>query len=113
MSRPQFNPTKEQRDIVKSMAAVGIPHEQIALKIGVRSPKTLRKYFRHELDLGAIDANYKVAKALFEMATSGEHPGPTIFWMKAHAGWHEGPTFQPPAVPPEFKVVCEQKGGPA
>jgi hypothetical protein len=74
MSRPQFNPTQEQRALVKSMAAMGIPHEDIARKIGVRSPKTLRKHFHDELDLGAMEANYKVLKTLFEMATSGEHP---------------------------------------
>ena len=112
MGRPQFTPTKEQRDLVKSMAAIGIPHEKIARKIKLRSPKTLRKHFPEELDLGASDADYKVGKTLFDMATSGEHPSASIFWMKAHAGWREGPRFQPPAVPPDFSVVCEQKGGP-
>ncbi len=37
MARPQLNPTKEQRDIGKSMAAMGIPHQDIALKIVIRS----------------------------------------------------------------------------
>ena len=74
MSRPQFRPTEEQRIVVKSFAAVGMPHEQIALKIGVRSPKTLRKHFRQELDLGAVEANYAVGKTGFEMAKSGKHP---------------------------------------
>jgi hypothetical protein len=31
MPRPPFTPTQEQRGIVKSMAAVGIAHEDIAL----------------------------------------------------------------------------------
>ena len=45
MARPQFKPTDDQRRMVKSMAAMGIPHEQIAIKMGIRSPKTLRKHF--------------------------------------------------------------------
>ena len=32
MSRPRFNPTSEQRGMVKSMAAMGILHELIASK---------------------------------------------------------------------------------
>jgi hypothetical protein len=39
MPRPKLNPTEEQRRLVKSLAAVGIPHEDIARKIGFRSPK--------------------------------------------------------------------------
>ena len=112
MGRPQFTPTKEQRDLVKSMAAVGIPHEKIARKIKLRSPKTLRKHFSEELDLGATDANYKVGKTLFDLATSGKCPPATIFWAKSRGGFHERPAFQAPAVPPDFSVVCEQKGGP-
>ena len=46
MSRPQLTPTEEQRRLVKSMAAVGISHEDIARKLRIRSPKTLRKHFR-------------------------------------------------------------------
>ena len=59
MPRPQLKPTEEQRRLVKSMAAVGTPHEDITRKVGFRSPKTLRKHFREELDIGIIDANYK------------------------------------------------------
>jgi len=40
-----FAPTAEQRALVKSMAGLGIRHEEIAIKIGVRSPKTLRNIF--------------------------------------------------------------------
>jgi hypothetical protein len=112
MSRPQFNPTPEQRGMVKSMAAMGILHEHIALKIGVRSPKTLRKHFRQELDLGAVEADYKVMSTLFQMATSGEHPGATIFWAKTRIGLREQPAFERAAgPPPPFVVECRQEGG--
>ena len=112
MSRPQFVPTPEQRGRVKSMAAIGTPHEQIALKIGIRSAKTLRKHFRHELDLGVTDANNTVGAKLYEMAKSGNHLAATIFWMKVRAGWRERPAFEPASgPPPPFIVAIEQKGG--
>jgi len=112
MARPQLIPTDEQRGLVKSMAAMGIQHGQIALKIGVRSAKTLRKHFRQELDLGATEANYKVAKTLFLMATSGEHPAATIFWAKTLNGFRERPpSDSAPAVAPPFIVARDQEGG--
>ena len=112
MPRPQFIPTAEQRAIVKSMAAMGIQQEDIALKVGVRSPKTLRKHFREELKLGAIEANYKVAATLFQMATSGEHPAATIFWAKTRNRFRENPpAAAAPIAPPPFIVAREPEGG--
>ena len=112
MPRPQLNPTEDQRHLVKSMAAVGISQEQIALKIGVRSPKTLRKHFRKELDLGMTEANYKVAQTLFQMATSGECPAATIFWAKTRNGFRERPASSvTPAGPPPPFVVAQEPGG--
>jgi hypothetical protein len=112
MSRSQFNPTTEHRNIVKSMAAMGIPHEDIGRKIGIRSAKTLRKYFRDELDHGATEANYKVATTLYNMAISGEHPAATIFWAKTRNRFreHSHATIVPVA-PAPFIVVREQEGG--
>jgi hypothetical protein len=95
------------------MAAMGIPHDDIALRIGLRSPKTIRKHFREELHIGSIDADYKVAKTLFQMATSGEHPAATIFWAKTRNGFREHPhcSNRPVAPPPPFIVARDQEGG--
>ena len=112
MPRPQFVPTVEQRAIVKSMAAMGTLQEHIALKIGIRSTNTLRKHFRDELNLGSIDANYKVATTLYQMATSGEHPNATIFWMKTRNRFRENPPAAAAAnAPPPFIVTRDQEGG--
>jgi replication-associated recombination protein RarA len=109
MPRPQLKPTQEQRHLVRSMAGMGIPHGEIARKIGVRSPKTLRKHFRHELDLGATEANYKVAQTLFQMATSGKSPAATIFWAKTRNRFKERPADDVRHVaPPPFIVAREQ-----
>jgi hypothetical protein len=109
MARPTFTPTPEHRSLVKSMAGLGICHEDIAKRVGIRSPKTLRKHFREELDFGSVEANYTVGRALFKMATSGACPAATIFWMKTRAGWREKPTFEPSfnMAPPAFIVARE------
>jgi hypothetical protein len=89
------------------MAAVGIPHENIALKIGVRSPKTLRKHFRKELDLAATDANANVAGALYKKATGGNVEAQKS-WLERRAGWGMFPTrIGPP--PPPFIVAREKQ----
>jgi hypothetical protein len=112
MARPTITPTDEQRRIVKSMAGMGIPHEQIVQIIGYRSPKTLRKHFRKELDVGAAEANYKVATTLFRMATSGECVAATIFWAKTRNGLREYPqAAQTRPSPPPFIVARELEGG--
>jgi hypothetical protein len=53
MGRKKFEPDPGQRQLVKSLAAFGGRHEEIALQVGLRSAKTLRKHFREELDRGS------------------------------------------------------------
>jgi len=110
MARPRFTPTAEQRRIVKSMAAMGIPQEQVAQMINCRSPKTLRKHFREELDAAASEANYNVAKVLYNLATSGEEPAATMFWLKCRAGWRERPIFEPASIAPPPFIVAQERG---
>ncbi len=88
MARPRFQPTPEQRRTVEAMAAYGVREEEIAGSLGEAGidPKTLRKHFRRELDIGATKANATVAQTLYKLATSGKHPGATIFWLKSRAG---------------------------
>jgi hypothetical protein len=101
--RPKFKPTEEQRLLVKHLASVGTPHDQIARKLGVRSPKTIRKYFRDEIDLGAIEANANVAGSTYKKAMSGNVEAQK-FWLMCRAGWGRA-TFQPAAAPPPFVVA--------
>ena len=86
--RPAFKPTDEQREQVITMSSNGLPHIQIAPLIGCSSPKTLRKHFRDELDIGKIQANAKVAGALYQSALDGNVKAQT-FWLKAVGGWQE------------------------
>jgi hypothetical protein len=96
MARPKFKATHEQRKNVEAMAAYGIDEGKIACIIGDRGidPKTLRKHFRHELDVGATKANAVVGQTGYQMATSGRHPAVTIFWMKCRMHWKETNVLQ-------------------
>ena len=73
---------------MRASAGFGVTRENIARHIGVE-PKTLRRHFRDELDLGAVEATAKVAASLFQMAIQGKNVAAAIFWMKARAGWRE------------------------
>jgi hypothetical protein len=86
--RPAFKPTDEQRERVIALSSNGLPHIQIAPLIGCSSPKTLRKHFRDELDIGKIQANAKVAGALYQSALKGNVKAQT-FWLKTVGVWQE------------------------
>jgi DNA-binding CsgD family transcriptional regulator len=126
--RPRYHPTEKERKQVRTMAGLGIPQEQIALVIGLSEP-TLRKYFRHEIKVGAIEANTQVAASLWRQATHPEKPNAIvgIYWTKARMGWRdhdpaqaqgkkeqqaeeaaraaEGKRFAPGSAPPPLRVV--------
>jgi hypothetical protein len=110
MPRPKLNPSEEQRKRVKSLSAVGIPQEEIARQIGIRSPKTLRKHFRHELDRGAMEANASVAGALYNKAIAGDTAA-MKFWLLCRGGWRPGPSFESRATQPPPFVVALEPGG--
>ena len=86
--RPPFKPSDEQREQVITMSSHGVPHRQQAPLIGCSSPKTLRKHFRDELNIGKIQANAKVAGALYQSALDGNVTAQT-FWLKTVGGWQE------------------------
>jgi hypothetical protein len=87
MSRP-FEPSDDQRRMVRKLAGLGLPQAAIAGIVGI-AETTLRRACRTELDEGSAAATAQVAQTLFKMATSGENTAATIFWMKARARWSE------------------------
>ena len=70
MSRRSHKPDPAQRRQVEAMAAYGIPETDIARVVNI-DPKTLRKHYRDELDLGSTKANAQVAGFLFNSARNG------------------------------------------
>jgi hypothetical protein len=109
MPRPNINPSKEQRLLVRSLAACGIRQDEIARKVGVRSEKTLRKHFREELDNGATDANYSVAQSLYKEAIGGDTKA-AMFWLRIRAGWKDRPAFEPGSIAPPPFIVAQDQG---
>lgn len=92
MGRRAHRPDERGRRQVEALAAYGVPETDIARVVGI-DPKTLRKHYRDELDLGATKATAKVAEFLFRKGTT---EGPqcvtaAIFWMKTRGGWRETP----------------------
>jgi len=86
-TKPPHAPTDAQRQTVQLHTTVGTPQPVIARLLGI-TEKTLRKYYRDELDLAKAKANATIGGALFNKAKSGDTTA-MIFWMKTQAGWKE------------------------
>ena len=85
--RPSFILTEDQKFLVTMMSSTGVPHERQAKALGVNS-KTLRKYFKEELQVGRDRAHAEIAGALYKRALDGNVPA-QIFYLKTQAGWRE------------------------
>ena len=70
MTQPH-EPDEKTRKMVESMSSYGIPQEDIAKVLDI-DPKTLRLYYRYELDTAGIRANSQVASRLYEKCMKGE-----------------------------------------
>ncbi|MFO0271537.1 MAG: hypothetical protein ACK53W_13500 [Gemmatimonadota bacterium] len=91
-----YVPTDADRAVVEALTAYGIPQAEIANRIGI-SDRTLRKYYRRELETATTLANAKVAEFLFRQATGGQrgqavkphNVTAAMFWLKTRARWKE------------------------
>lgn len=90
-------PTDKTRAEVAALYSFGVPQADIANFIGVDA-KTLRKYYRSELDTAALKANAAVAKFLYENAsgaalrkgaTNADCVRAAMFWAKTRMRWRE------------------------
>jgi transketolase C-terminal domain/subunit len=88
--KTRHQPTEKTRERVKLLAGVGLPQEQICVLIGLRSAKTLRRYYSKELQLGIAETCTRVAKTAYGLASSGKNPAMTIFFLKTRARWSPG-----------------------
>ena len=80
-------PTDESRKLVETSSGLGLPHESIAALLGI-DDKTLRKYYREELDIGKAKANGQIAKTLYQKALAGDTTS-LIWWTKSQMRWSE------------------------
>lgn len=85
--RTPHEPTKVTREVVKLHSMVGTPQEVIADILNIDA-KTLRKWYRKELDVSVAQANAQVGGALYNKAIKGDTAA-AIFWLKTRAGFRE------------------------
>jgi len=88
-NKPTSNhvPTEAKRQTVQLHTMVGTTQSDIARVLDI-DEKTLRKYYRDELDLAKSKANATIGGALFNKAKGGDTAA-MIFWMKTQAKWAE------------------------
>ena len=87
ITKPPHEPTEATRQTVQLHTMVGTNQTDIARVLDI-DEKTLRKYYRGELDLAKAKANATIGGALFNKAKTGDTAA-MIFWMKTQAGWRE------------------------
>lgn len=109
MARPRLKPTKEQRNLVRTLAAYGIRNEGIASIVGLRSVKTLKKCFRAELTLGKFEGLAQVSQTYYQMARSGKYPACTIDFINRCARYLEMQKETEPRATPAFMVIVPKK----
>jgi len=86
--RPPHKPTDQSRNMVLEAVGMGMEQTMISKLLDI-APKTLRKFYRDELDTGVARANMTVAKSLYGRAISGKDTIASIFWLKARDGWQD------------------------
>lgn len=80
--------------------------------INIRSPKTLRKFFREELDRGTTEAKANILGVLYKEAMAGNIAAIKL-WLQFNMGWGNSSFERPPVQLPPFIVMREPEGGQA
>jgi|TARA_R110000824_G_scaffold87114_2_gene215016 hypothetical protein len=102
--RPPHKADEKTQQMVLTATGMGLDQNTLSKLLDI-APKTLRKFYRHELDTGAARANLAVARTLFGMATSGKNVIATIYWTKTRAGWVEAGNNSREGLPDQIKVT--------
>jgi hypothetical protein len=93
--RPAYVPSDKDRRVAEMMAGWAISEASIA-KVLTIDPKTLRKHFATELEVGHARLEAQLAQNLLRIAQGHDRQSliATIFALKSRFGWIEQ---QPPA----------------
>lgn len=67
---------------------MGATPEFIATELKLNT-SILTAHYEKDLTLGLEEANVRVARTFFDMATSGEFPAMTLAWMRMRAQWSD------------------------
>jgi len=85
--RPKFEPTDDQRNIVKALAACGHAANDVAIYFSL-DVKTVRRAFRAELAEGRTFFGARLAVGIAQKALGGNLTA-IIFMLKTQFGWRE------------------------
>lgn len=91
--QPEWEPTDQQRGMVKAWSEAGFTQADIADRLGV-DPKTLRKHCRTELDFGTMDLITGAVRQLGRMA------------LGAPAQYDENKNLVRAEVTPSLGAIC-------
>jgi len=97
MAQTGIKPTDKQRRLVEALSSFGFRQMDIATDVALRSPKTLRKHCREELERGRIGAD--VGKTLYTMAASGKRTSATLSCLNSHRRARLAPGTNPVVAP--------------
>ncbi|WP_152619655.1 hypothetical protein [Paramagnetospirillum magnetotacticum] len=109
--RPRFEPTREQRAAVTTLAAAGFSAEKIAVALTAAGApvcgNTVRKVFAAELAGGVAQVEALAVRTLVQAMQRGSVPAAT-FWLKYRSGWRDGivVAVEPSAGSPEAQVAA-------
>ena len=110
--RPAYVPTDKDRRVVEMMAGWAIPEAKIA-KVLTIDPKTLRKHFANELDVGHAKLEAQLAQNLLRIAQGHDRQSliATIFALKSRFGWIEqqAPAREQPLGKKEARMEAAQR----
>ena len=106
--RPAHKPNDTSKAMVMEAIGMGMEQTMIAILLDV-CPKTLRKFYRDELDTGKARANMTVAKSLYGRAISGKDTIASIFWLKARDGWQDTQKTVHEGLPEKISVTFALK----
>ena len=70
------------------MAGMGIKLKDICAVMQI-DDQTLHKYYRYELETAEVEANVRVAQALYNNAVKHNNVTAQIWWTKSRMGWKD------------------------
>lgn len=100
--RPEYQPTAAARRRVSIAAGGGMPHEEIAIGLGI-SRNTLEKHFQEELSVVANERRLEVIGAMHRSALKGN-----VAAQKAYLAMTPAPAAPPAEEKPEGKKAQAQ-----
>lgn len=104
---PEIVLTDAQISQIEIMAGLGLTRPQIAAILGLSerslyNKKDLDQRVTEAMARGDAKAASQVTQTLYRMATSGECPAATFFWLKTRLGWRDN---TPVAAPDDLKPL--------